>query len=105
MGSRGRVGVGGYPRPIQMSNVSTSARGPLYQVVNARESVPVRIASEGPGEVSRGPSIPDFRGEGSNPLLQGAGREDSMGVERQQGTATPEVFTFRRGPPGVHRAP
>ncbi len=30
---------------------------------------------------------PSGRGEGPNLLLQGASQEDSMGVERQQGTA------------------
>ncbi len=30
--------------------------------------------------------VPTGRDEGPNPLLQGASREDSMGIERRQGT-------------------
>ncbi len=40
-----------------------------------------------PEKSTKAIAIPTARDEGPNPLLQGAGREDSMGIERRQGTA------------------
>ncbi|MCH7622347.1 MAG: hypothetical protein IH870_10675, partial [Chloroflexi bacterium] len=70
------------------------ALGDLWGCPDGIGTTAPATVGEGPGEVSRGPFgrlrraivVPAGRDEGPNPLLQGASREDSMGIERRQGT-------------------